>query len=184
MSTPDTESLTPDDVFELLSNQRRRMVLYYLRQSGGSIGMKELAGQIAAMENEIPSGDLTSQQRKRVYVSLYQTHLPKMAEMNTIEYDKEEGIVSLTDQTDEIDSYLTTPEQSTYPWKFHYLVIAIGGGTALFLSLLTVSIFDAISTLWVSAGLFVMFAVSAIGQYWYVQNRETKIPVELSQYDN
>lgn len=184
MATPDSESLTPDDVFELLSNQRRRMVLYYLRQSSGSVEVKELAGQIATMENEIPKSELTSQQRKRVYVSLYQTHLPRMADMNTIEYDKDSGIVSLTDQTDEVDRYLTTPEQSTYPWKFHYLVLTVGGGTALLLSLLSTSIFDAISTLWVSAGLLVLFAVSTIGQYWYVENQEASVPIELGQYDN
>lgn len=160
------------------------MVLYYLRQSGGSVEVKELAGQIATVENDIPKSELTSQQRKRVYVSLYQTHLPKMAKMNTIEYDKDGGIVSLTDQTDEVDRYLTTPEVSTYPWKFHYLVLAVGGATALSLSLLTVSIFDAISTLWLSTALLVVFAASAFGQYWYVQNQEASVPVELSQYDN
>lgn len=184
MSTSDSESLTPDEVFELLSNQRRRMVLYYLRQSGGTVGMKELAGQIAAMENDIPMSELSSQQRKRVYVSLYQTHLPKMAEMSTIEYDKDSGIVSLTDQSDELDRYLTTPEQSSYPWKFHYLLLAVGGGAALLLSLLTVSVFDAVSTLWVSGGLFLLFAISAIGQYLYVQNQEESVPIELSQYDD
>lgn len=160
------------------------MVLYYLRQSGGSVGVKELAGQIAAVENDIPTSELTSQQRKRVYVSLYQTHLPKMAKMNTIEYDKDSGIVSLTDQTDEVDRYLTTPEVSTYPWKFHYFVLAVGGASALLLSVLTVSVFDAISTLWLSSVLLVVFAASAFGQYWYVQNQESNVPVELSQYDN
>jgi hypothetical protein len=160
------------------------MVLYSLHQSGGSIGKKELADQIATMENDIPLSELTSQQRKRVYVSLYQTHLPKMAEMNAIKYDKEEGIINLTDQTDEIYKYLTTPEEPSYSWRFHYLVLAAAGGVALFISLLTVSLFDAVSTLWVSAGLLVMFAVSAIGQYWYVQNQKAEIPIELSQYDN
>lgn len=184
MSTSDAEPLTPDGVFELLSNHRRRMVLYYLRQCGGSVGMKELAGQIAAMENDVPVSELTSQQRKRVYVSLYQTHLPKMADMNTIEYDKEEGVVRLTERTDEIDRYLTTTEESTYSWKFHYLVLIVGGGTVLLLSLLGISFFDAISTLWVSIGLLVVVVVSVMGQYWCVQRREETIPIELSQYDH
>lgn len=180
MSESDSESLTPDGVFELLSNHRRRMVLYYLRQSGGSVGMKELAGKIAAMENEVPVSELTSQQRKRVYVSLYQTHLPKMADMGTIDYNKEEGIVRVTERTDEIDRYLTAPDQSTYPWKLHYLVLGVGGVVALLLSLLTISVFGAISTLWVSAGLLIVFAISAVGQYWYTQNRDERIPIELS----
>ncbi|WP_231741192.1 hypothetical protein [Halorubrum sp. CBA1125] len=128
MSSSDTESLTPDSVFELLSNHRRRMVLYYLRRNGGSVGMQELAKQIASMENDVPADELTSQQRKRVYVSLYQTHLPKMAEMDTIDYDKESGIVRLTERADDIDEYLTTNDRSTYPWTFHYLLLVIAGG--------------------------------------------------------
>lgn len=156
------------------------MVLKYLRQGGGSVGMKELAGQIAAMENDVPISELTSQQRKRVYVSLYQTHLPKMAEMGAIEYNKEEGIVRDTEQTDEIDRYLTTPEQSTYPWKVHYLVLGISGGVALLLSLLTIPVFGALSMLWVSAGILMMFAISAASHYWFVQQRAEHIPIELN----
>lgn len=181
MTTTDSEPLTTDGVFELLSNHRRRMVLFCLRQRGGSVGMNELAEQMAAMENNVPVSDLTSQQRKRVYVSLYQTHLPKMADMNIIEYNEEEGVVRLTDQTDEIDKYLTSTDQSTYPWEFHYLGLAVSGGTVLLLSFFSVSVFGAIPILWLSIGLLILFAASAIGQYWYSQTREEPIPVELSQ---
>ena len=183
MSVSDREPLTPDDVFEILSNHRRRMVLYYLRQHGDSAGVKELAEEIAAMENDVPVDELTSQQQKRVYVSLYQTHLPKMAETNVIDYDKDEGIVSLTEQTSDIDDYLTTGGQPTYPWRIHYAILTAVGGAVLILSLVNAPIFEAFSPLWTAVGLLVLYAASGLLQYWYRQQQGSEVPIELSQYE-
>lgn len=184
MSSADTEPLTPDGVFELLSNHRRRMVLYYLRTNGGSVDMQELATQIASMENEVSAEELTSQQRKRVYVSLYQTHLPKMAEMDTIEYDKDSGIVRLAERADDVDEYLTTDDRPTYPWGFHYLLLAVAGAAALSLFALGVPLFSAVPTPVLGAGILVMFVGSAVGQYWQTRNATEEVPIELSQYDH
>ncbi|WP_142986022.1 DUF7344 domain-containing protein [Halorubrum cibi] len=179
----ETGSLTPDSVFELLSNHRRRMVLYYLRRSGESIGIQQLAARIASVENDVPVDELTSQQRKRVYVSLYQTHLPKMAEMDTIEYDKESGTVRLTERADDIDAYLTTSDRQTYPWRFHYLLLAIAATTVLISSALNVPVFDVVPTSVLVACVLVAVAGSVVGQYWQIQNREEEIPIELTQYE-
>lgn len=183
MSSAETEPLTPDGVFELLSNHRRRMVLYYLRTNGGSVDMQELATEIASMENDVPVDELTSQQRKRVYVSLYQTHLPKMAEMNTIEYDKDSGVVRLAERADDIDEYLTTDDQPTYPWRFHYFVLTVVGATALSLSALNVAVFGAVSVLVVGVTTLVALIASILGQYWRTQNATEQVPIELSKYD-
>ncbi|GAA0534724.1 hypothetical protein ABNG02_08620 [Halorubrum ejinorense] len=183
MSSAETEPLTPDGVFELLSNHRRRMVLYYLRTNGGSVDMQELATEIASMENDVPVDELTSQQRKRVYVSLYQTHLPKMAEMNTIEYDKDSGVVRLAERADDIDEYLTTDDRTTYPWRFHYFLLTVVGATALSLSALNVAVFGAVSLLVVGVATLVALVASIVGQYWRMQNDTEQVPVELSQYD-
>jgi len=80
-----SEELSQDLVFDILSNTRRRMVLYYLREYGAPASVQEIAERIAALENEIPPEELSRQQRKRVYVSLYQTHLPKLNEAGIIE---------------------------------------------------------------------------------------------------
>ena len=103
MSREAPSGASPDTVFEILSNRRRRLVLYYLREHGGMATMNELSENIAALENDVPVADLTSQQRKRVYVSLYQTHLTKLEETGMIEYDRDEGEVRLTDRADEVD---------------------------------------------------------------------------------
>ncbi|MFW6384734.1 MAG: DUF7344 domain-containing protein [Halodesulfurarchaeum sp.] len=183
MTARDSEPLSPDEIFEILSNHRRRMVLYYLRQQGDVIDVRELAEEVAAMENDVAVSELTSQQRKRVYVSLYQTHLPKMDEMNLIEYDKDEGTVRLTDQTTTIDRYLTDDQDRTYPWKLHYVVLTVLGGGLLALSLAGFAIFDALSPLWTSIGLLFLFTISAIVQNWLATNLSGEIPFELTRYD-
>jgi hypothetical protein len=183
MSSADSEPLTPDSVFELLSNHRRRMVLYCLRTSGGSIDMQDLAERIASMENDVPADELTSQQRKRVYVSLYQTHLPKMAEMDIIEYDKDSGVVRLAARADDVDDYLTTDDGPTYPWRFHYLLFALGGLGAVSLFALDAPGFGALSVPVLAAAILATFAGSLLGHYWHAQRSTEGVPVELSQYD-
>ena len=182
MSASDSDEFTPDDIFDLLSNHRRRMVLYYLRRNGMSAEVNEIAAAVAAIENDTTVEELTDQQRKRVYVSLYQTHLPKMAEMNIIEYDKEGGTVELANQ-DAVDRYLTDGDQSTYPWTYHNAVLAGGAGLLLLLSLLDVSFFGELPTLGVLVTVFVVFAVSATIQVWHMRNRSDEIPPELRRYD-
>lgn len=181
-SSSDSEPLSSDEVFEILSNHRRRMVLYYLRQNGEFLTVNELAEKIAATENEVPVDELTSQQRKRVYVSLYQTHLPKMAQTNVIDYDEDEGVVRLTDRSNSVDRYLTTSEPAPYPWLVHYVILSVIGATFVALSLLEVSVFSAVPPLFAGIATIGLYVASAAIQYWIYRNREQEIPVELIQY--
>jgi hypothetical protein len=158
------------------------MVLYYLRKDEGVVEVRELAEEIAAMENDVEVEELTSQQRKRVYVSLYQTHLPKMAQMNAIQYDKDAGTVQLTDQTNNIDRYLTNSEQRSYPWTFHYAVLAVLSATTIALSVLGAPIFATASLLWLGIGILAVFAASVVVQV-VMQTKDTDIPFELSEYE-
>lgn len=181
--TTSPDELSPDLVFEILSNTRRRMVLYYLRQYGGAASVQELAGEIAALENDVQIDDLTRQQRKRVYVSLYQTHLPKLEETGIIEYDDDDGHVQLTDRAVEIDDYLTATDEPEYRWQLHYLVLAVAGGLLLLLSAAGVPGIAAISTLWLGIALMAGFAISAAVQYWQHKQREQQLPAELLRHE-
>lgn len=176
----DRESgLSSDSVFELLSSKRRRMVLFYLRQQEGPSTVNELAQQIAAMENDVEVDELTSQQQKRVYVSLYQTHLPKLESMGIIDYDQDEGRVELTNRATEIDTYLSPPPESTYPWQLHYLVLAGASVGLLALTVLGAPGFAEISPVWIGLAITVAFAVSAIAQFVVLRRRRDEVPSEL-----
>lgn len=73
-----SSGLSQDQVFEVLKSPRRRYALYYLRREGGIVELSDLTDQVAVWENDTTPSGLTSEQRKRVYISLYQTHLPKL----------------------------------------------------------------------------------------------------------
>ncbi len=95
-----------ENVFDILRNSRRRAVLDHLRNGDGTSTLKELAERIAADENDLEIEQLSSQQRKRVYISLYQNHLQKMDGAGLIEYDQDRGTVELLEYST-LDPYLS-----------------------------------------------------------------------------
>lgn len=102
-----TESplLSIDKTYELLKNRRRRDVLEYLRAHDGEVTLSDLAEHIAAWENSIEVSQLSSAQRKRVYIGLYQAHLPKMDSTGVIDFDKSRGTVVLREEAKQLFPY-------------------------------------------------------------------------------
>lgn len=84
-----------DRVFGALSHQRRRYVLYYLRDHEQA-HVDDLADQIAAWEREIPTDDVPAETAKRIVTELVHSHLPKLVEYNHVEYDQRSGAVCYT----------------------------------------------------------------------------------------
>ncbi|WP_042663193.1 hypothetical protein [Haloferax sp. ATB1] len=88
-------TLSKDELFRILSNSRRRQILYFLHRAGEAISLKQLAAMVAARENGTAVEDVTDEERQRVYISLYQTHLPKLESAGLVDYDDEERSVEL-----------------------------------------------------------------------------------------
>ncbi|WP_254547474.1 DUF7344 domain-containing protein [Halomarina pelagica] len=124
----EVEQLSLDTVFEILKNRRRRDILKYLWDHDGSANIGELAEHIAAMENGIEVNALSSAQRKRVYIGLYQCHLPKMDDAEIVDFDKHRGTIELREVADELTPYLTerTTSPASAPKGNLYLGLAIG----------------------------------------------------------
>ena len=101
-----TDYLSKGEVFEVLRNQRRRFVLQYLKQDDRPVELGDLAQQVAAWEYETTLDAVTPEQRKRVYTTLQQTHLPKMDESGILEFDSDAGVIEATDRTRDISVYL------------------------------------------------------------------------------
>jgi len=116
-----SERISSDDCFELLSNHRRRYVLHYLREHDEPATLGDLADQIAAWENEIEIDDVSYDERKRVYTSLQQVHLPRMDDMDVVEFDDREGTVEIGPTADELDVYLEGVRRRELPWSMLYL---------------------------------------------------------------
>ncbi|WP_254524213.1 DUF7344 domain-containing protein [Natrinema caseinilyticum] len=95
-----------DDIYHILQTKRRRDVLHYLRESDGRVRLRELAEQVAAWEQGTPVDNLNSSERQRVYISLYQSHLPKLDNHGIVNYEKDRGWVESTPLTSQLDPYL------------------------------------------------------------------------------
>ncbi|MWG33216.1 DUF7344 domain-containing protein [Halomarina oriensis] len=117
--------LALDDAFNILSNSRRRYILYYLYTRSEPATIDELAGQIAAWENEIPVDELDDTARRRVYVSLYQTHLPKLDDFGIADYDRDDGTVTLTEGAEEIVRYLPVEEGEQRDFVWYYVGLSV-----------------------------------------------------------
>lgn len=105
-STARVSDLSKDVIFGLLSNRRRRGILQYLAANGPETTLNDLAAEIAARENDTEIELLTSQQRKRVYVALYQVHLPKMDDADVIDFESTRGTVEIRPNAAQLYRYL------------------------------------------------------------------------------
>ena len=133
--------LTQDDIFHLLQTPRRRYVLRYLKTHEGPVEMRDIAEQVAAWENDTTVEALTSGERQRVYIPLYQSHLPKLDEEGVVEYDQSRGTVERTELANRFDRYLEVSDEvkdgddyqddREAPWETYYLGISILGALLL-----------------------------------------------------
>lgn len=117
--------LSRDEVFDILSNSRRRYMIYHLVRQGGDATLSELADQITAWENETTVERIGNDQRRRVYISLYQTHLPKLVDHDIVSYDEEEKTVALTDNVGDLIFYLRIEREEPTPWTAYHVAFCV-----------------------------------------------------------
>ena len=120
-STEGPPSLSTEEVFQLLSNRRRRYALHYLDQVEDPVTIRDLSEQIAAWEYEIDRQDVSPTVRKRIYTALHQGHLPKMDRLGVIDYDNDRGTVCSADRVRDFDVYLDVVPGGNIPWATYYL---------------------------------------------------------------
>lgn len=137
------ESASPDQLsenvkFGVLKNRRRREALRYLRRAGGRTSLRNLAEYVAAEENDTEADKLTSAQRKRVYTTLYQCHLPMMDDEGILEYNQNRGRVELLDAASELFEHIDETEAERR-WDWASLGLAVIPSLFVAIALLTAS---------------------------------------------
>ena len=75
--------LTATEQHEVLSSGRRRRVLSVLSETDLPISVAELARVVSTREYE------SDEQRERLQIELHHVHLPKLQELNIVDYDEE-----------------------------------------------------------------------------------------------
>lgn len=81
-----SSSLSRDEAFDLLSNPRRLCAVRHLARRRRCT-MDDLVEHVATREYGTDRSALTREQRRRIYVSLHQSHLPRLAGADLVIYD-------------------------------------------------------------------------------------------------
>jgi len=159
--------LSKSDIFGVLQNNRRRCVLEILRNKG-SQSMRSLSEEIARLE--AGTEEIKSSIRKSIYVSLIQTHIPKMESLGVVTYNREKDSVELLPASHDFDIYMETVKKGDIPWSQFYLgmsIFAVAGSLTIFTGLIE----------WISSSqwmLFVslIFLASSIAHLCHVKKLE------------
>ena len=170
VATTDSPELSKGDVFEVLRNQRRRYVLHYLKGDDGPVELGDLAQQVAAWEYETTTEEVTPAQRKRVYTTLQQTHLPKMDEVGILTFDSDHGVIESTNRTHDISVYLEIVPGHEFAWRELYL--SLGAISCALVAALWLEIypFTALSDLTWTGIVAVTVTATAIAHIYHERN--------------
>lgn len=172
-------ALSQAELFDVFSNARRRYTVQYLKQQHGSCDLAPLVEQVAAWENEIAPDQVTRAQRRRVYISLYQTHLPMLEDHDIVEWDADGHSIELLPTEETFDPYLDRHVESQRPWHYLYATLAASGGLALAVS------WAAVSPLTVEAAPLVALALCgsmlAVAVAQYLSRNSVRFPVTLTR---
>lgn len=115
-SQPQGTAILHSEALDVFSSDRRRYTLEYLadHQSGDTVTTSDLAEFVAAREHECAVGEVTSDQRSRVYISGHQQHLPKLDRLGYVEYDPDRGTVRSTSKVFRVwDAYCSFRRELT-----------------------------------------------------------------------
>lgn len=175
--------LTQTEVFDILSNDRRRHALHFLlsRDDGTEIG--ELSQQIAAWENGQSVEQVTSDERRRVYVSLHQIHLPRMDDAELLNYENSRDTIELTERGESLQVYMEVVEGNDIPWSEFYLGLSALAASLVVVLWINVPLFGLLPDLAWMALVVALFTVTSGVHVYYAEQRRLGTdgaPPELS----
>lgn len=159
--------LDEGQIHDVLRNDRRRLTINCLQEAAdSSLSLGELAEQVAALETgqSPPPRD----KRQSVYVSLQQTHLPKLEKLDIVAYDAEDKTVRLRERVQEIEVYMEVVPEYGLSWGEYYFAVGLLGFLVTLASTLDVPLLADLPALFIAPFFFVILMVSA-GYHVYSQ---------------
>lgn len=104
-----TEVQSPDRIFALLTNQRRRYVVNVLSEQEPPITLYDLVISVSSLETETEPDNITAETIDEVATALNHVHLPKLDDANVISYNPETNTVTSV-QTEELARLMSSIE--------------------------------------------------------------------------
>ncbi|MCO6040300.1 DUF7344 domain-containing protein [Thermococcus alcaliphilus] len=112
----ENDTMSPSSM--ILGNDRRLLLLRFLQNNNGKAELREIVDFIA--ENE---GQNDRKHRKSVYVSLLQTHIPKMERAGIIKFDH--NTVTLLKVPEDVDVYMEVVSKHDVSWSTFYSGVSV-----------------------------------------------------------
>lgn len=164
-----------EDVFEILSNQRRRHTLHYLRQQQSEdarVDLRELSRQLSAWENGVDPEEIMHRDRKAVYTALRQTHLPKMDDVGIVNWDPNRGYIEPAEEFSDVEVYLDVVPAKEIPRSEYYLGLSAFCAALLSVAWVDIFPFGLLSDVVWAAIIVALFTVSAAVDTYYDSKRQ------------
>ncbi|ELZ51804.1 hypothetical protein C464_00374 [Halorubrum coriense DSM 10284] len=156
--------LPAEQVYAILANERRRRALEHIESAGGAVTVHELSTLVASHETDEPSPPKRC--RESVYTSLVQTHLPKLAALGVIEYDRATQTIELSRHARDVSLYTEIVAKGGVTWSELYRALGLGSLVVILAILLEFPGFSAVDPiLWTSLALGA-FALTSAYQLW------------------
>ena len=163
-------SLSRNEIYEILSNPRRRYSLHAIKNEDGTTELSDVAEQVAAWENDKPVSEITSSERHLAYSSIQQNHIPKLERAGIITHDS--GTIELTAEARDLDVYVDVVPGDSIPWAEYYL--GLGAVSLGLVAAVWVGVFpESVPSLAWAAVIAVLFTASAA--FHVFQNREMNL---------
>ena len=119
------DSLKESEIFHILGNDRRRAIIQALAERNGQTDVSEIATGIA--ETESDKTTVPNNLYKSVYVSLQQTHLPRLEEDNVITYDSDGKTIEPGSNFADVLTYVDGFGTDHSEILLGHLLVSIGG---------------------------------------------------------
>ncbi|MFC4359229.1 hypothetical protein ACFO0N_14885 [Halobium salinum] len=151
--------LDQGQIHDVLRNARRRLVLERLRETEDAQTVRDLSEHIASIE----SGETPPPRnvRQSVYVSLHQTHLPKLDDLGIVTYDSNGKEVSLAEHADELTVYMEVVPKYGLSWGEFYLALATLGLLLLVADGVGVPLISGLDASFIGGAFLTLVALSA-----------------------
>ena len=164
-----SEPLDEGTLHDILRNERRRHAIESLRESDGLADVSDLAESIAASESG--SDPPPTNKRQSVYVSLHQTHLPKLDDLGIVSYDPDDRTVELLDRVEQVEVYMEVVPQYALSWGEFYFAWGVLGLVTLLGVGIGVPLLSELTPAIVSAGFSLGLIIAAAYHVYSQQDR-------------
>lgn len=142
--------LVDEEIHNILRNERRRHTITYLREADDKVSVRDLAEHIAEIETDTSPPPRNA--RNSAYISLHQTHLPKLDTHGIVEYDTTGKAVTLGDEIHQLEPYLDGIRESPSPWALFYLSYSVVGALVILGALVDVPVVSTLTPATWTAG--------------------------------